>query len=69
LFRCLVAAAGMAAVGFWLRPYPVVAIPATVSTYAGLLWLQREMDPDMLMLIPPPLQRLFEIFQRRHGRS
>ena len=69
LIRCLAAAAGMAVVGFLLRPYPVFAIPATVLTYAGLLWVQGELDPDMLIIVPQPLLNALSIFQRNRARS
>jgi lipopolysaccharide exporter len=54
LGRCLLAAGAMVAVGVLLRAYPLVAIPATVGIYAGLLWIQREIDPDLLMLLRRP---------------
>lgn len=49
--RCLLAAAGMVAVGVPLRAYPLLAIPATVAVYVGLLWIQREIDADLLMIL------------------
>ncbi|MFN7981757.1 MAG: oligosaccharide flippase family protein [Vicinamibacterales bacterium] len=68
--RCsLLSAFGMAAVGFVLRPYPIVAIPATVATYAGLLWVQRELDPDMLILVPEPVLNLLHALQRKTSRT
>ena len=51
LGRCVVAAAGAAAIGVFLEGIPVLAIPATVTVYASLLWVQREIDPNMLMLL------------------
>ncbi len=51
LGRCLLAALGMALVGVALLAYPFVAMPASVVTYAALLWAQREVDPDLLALL------------------
>jgi O-antigen/teichoic acid export membrane protein len=51
LGRCLVAAGGMAAVGFILRGIPVLSIGATVAAYVGLLWVQQEIDPDLLIFL------------------
>lgn len=53
LGRCLTAAVGAAAVGLALHALPVLAIPATVLTYVGLLRAMRELDADLLMLTPP----------------
>lgn len=64
LARCLLAAGGMALVGFWLRDWPIPAIPITVAVYAGLLWLQREMDPDLLLLLPPGVANALGFLQR-----
>jgi O-antigen/teichoic acid export membrane protein len=50
LLRTLTAAAGMGAVGFILRSMAPVAIPATVVSYFGILWLLKELDPGMLAL-------------------
>lgn len=58
LARCLFAAAASAATGWLLRELPFVALPATVVVYLGVLWLQRELDPDLLVLAPPWLARL-----------
>jgi len=55
--RCLVAAAVSAAMGLLLRDLPVVAVPVTVASYLAVLWLQRELDPELLMLAPPWLAR------------
>ena len=68
-FRCLVAAAGTAVVGFSLRGYPLVGIPATIVTYAFFIWIQREMDPEMLVLLPPGLVNAFRSVQRSIARS
>lgn len=51
LGHCLVAACGMSAVGFLLRGMPVVSIAATVTTYLGLLWMQGEVDPDLVIFL------------------
>jgi O-antigen/teichoic acid export membrane protein len=51
LGRCLVAASGMGAVGFLLQAIPVLSIAATVATYLGLLWVQREVDPDLVIFL------------------
>lgn len=69
VFRCVLAASGMAATGFLLRPYPFLAIPATVGVYALLLWFQDELDPDMLILVPPPLLAVLKVFQRKKSRA
>ena len=69
LLRCLTAAAGMAVVGFLLRPYPILAIPATVLTYVGLLWVQDELDPDRLIVVPQPVLTAFSVFQRKSTNS
>ena len=65
LGRCLAAAGGMAIIGLLLRGYPVVAIPLTVITYVALLWLQRELDPDLLTLMPERLAAVVRFVQRR----
>jgi O-antigen/teichoic acid export membrane protein len=67
--RCLIAAFGTAIVGFSLREYPVVGIPASIVAYAFLIWIQREMDPDMLMLLPPGVVKMFRFLQRRSDAS
>lgn len=51
--RCLIAAGVSALVGFLLLSVPGVAVVATTGTYIGMLWLQRELDPELLMLAPP----------------
>lgn len=66
--RCLTAAAGMAAVGFVSRDAPFVAIPAAVATYVAILWMSREMDPDLLMLLPPWISNRLQFLQRIRGR-
>ena len=55
--RCLTAAAAMAATGLLLRDVPILAIPACVVVYVAVLWLAREVDSDLLMLMPPMLSR------------
>lgn len=68
--RCsLLSALGMAAVGFLLRPYPIVAIPLTVAVYSGLLWVQNELDPDMLVLVPQPVLNLVSAFKRTRTQA
>ena len=69
LRRCLIAAACMAAVGTLLHSYPIIAIPATVCTYVTLLWLQDELDPDMLTLVPARVSSFVGALQRRRRRS
>jgi O-antigen/teichoic acid export membrane protein len=48
--RALLAGAAMGIVGFVLRGLPVIAIPATVLAYGGVLWLQGEIDSDLALL-------------------
>jgi O-antigen/teichoic acid export membrane protein len=66
--RCLAAAAGMAVIGLMLRGYPIVAIPITVVVYAALLWVQRELDPELLTLMPEKLAAAFRFVQVRVSR-
>lgn len=65
---CVIAALAMAAVGILLRAYPIIAIPATVCTYVSLLWLQNELDPDMLTLVPERLSGFVTALQRKRTR-
>jgi len=69
LARCILAALVSAAAGWWLRDLPLVALPVTVATYLGTLWLQRELDPDLLMLAPPWLASLLRPMTRRAGEA
>lgn len=62
--RCLTAAAAMAATGLLLRDVPILAIPACVVVYVAVLWLAREVDSDLLMLMPPTLSRRLRWLQR-----
>jgi O-antigen/teichoic acid export membrane protein len=62
--RCLTAAAAMAVVGVLLRDVPVLAMPAAVATYAAVLWLVREVDPELLMLMPPWVSKALRVIQR-----
>ena len=66
--RCLTAAAAMAVVGFVARDVPMVAIPAAVATYVGILWWGREVDPDLLMLLPPWIANRVRFLQRSRVR-
>ena len=43
----------MAVVGLVAMDRPAVAIPAATVTYIAILWLGREIDSDLLMLLPP----------------
>lgn len=63
--RCLVAAAASAGVGFLLLDVPLIALPATTVTYIGALWLQRELDPELLTLAPPWLGRVLQPLTQR----
>jgi hypothetical protein len=47
----LLAGAAMGGAGFLLRGLPALAIPATVLAYGGALWLQGEIDSDLVMLV------------------
>ncbi|HYS11312.1 MAG TPA: oligosaccharide flippase family protein [Myxococcales bacterium] len=49
--RALVAALGMAAVGLALRSLPVLALPLSVATYAGLLWALGGLDREIVDLL------------------
>lgn len=51
--RCFGAAAVAAAAGFLLRGVPIAAIPVTAVIYFAVLWLLDELDPELLMLVPP----------------
>ena len=62
--RCLTAAAAMAVTGLLLRDVPILAIPACVVVYVAVLWLAREVDSDLLMLMPPMLSRRLRWLQR-----
>ena len=62
--RCLIAAAAMAAIGLPLRDIPILAIPACVVVYVAVLWLVREVDSDLLTLMPPTLSRRLRWLQR-----
>lgn len=57
LVRCVVAALASALVAWPLLDLPLLALPATVATYVGVLWWQRELDPDLLALAPPWLDK------------
>jgi hypothetical protein len=50
LRRCLVAGAAMGVVGWLLRPFPYLAIPITVAVYGGVLYVQGEVDDELLSL-------------------
>jgi O-antigen/teichoic acid export membrane protein len=63
--RCALAGALAGAVGLWLRPHPLLAIPATVLAYAGALRVQGELNPELLVLVPPRLLNALP-FLRRH---
>lgn len=63
--RCLVAAGVSALVGFLLLSVPSVSLVATTGTYVGMLWLQRELDPELLMLAPPWLGRVLRPLTQR----
>ncbi len=65
LVRCLVAAAAGAFAGWLLLAWPWLAMPASVATYIAVLWLQREFDPELLLLAPPWLVRLLRPLTRR----
>jgi hypothetical protein len=62
--RCLTAATAMAVVGFVSRGAPIIAIPAAVATYVAILWFGREMDSDLLLLLPPWLSNRVRFLQR-----
>lgn len=63
--RCLVAAVVTGITGLLLRGLPVVAVPATVVVYFTVLWLQDELDPDLLMLAPPWLGNALRALPQR----
>ena len=54
----------MAATGLPLRDVPILAIPACVVVYVAVLWLAREVDSDLLTLMPPTLSRRLRWLQR-----
>jgi hypothetical protein len=66
--RCLIAAAAMAVVGVVSRGAPIIAIPAAVAIYVAILWLGREMDSDLLLLLPPWLSTRVQFLQRSSVR-
>ncbi|NOT25665.1 MAG: hypothetical protein HOP16_06130 [Acidobacteria bacterium] len=63
--RCLTAAVAMAAVGFVAMDQPLVAIPAATTTYVAILWFAREIDADLLMLLPPWLSSRLRLLERQ----
>lgn len=58
LLRCLVAGLAAGSLGWLCRGLPLLALPTTVATYVGTLWLQRELDPELLVLAPPWLVKV-----------
>jgi O-antigen/teichoic acid export membrane protein len=66
--RCLIAAAAMAVVGVVSRGAPIIAIPAAVAIYVAILWLGREIDSDLLLLLPPWLSTRVQFLQRSSVR-
>lgn len=65
LLRCLVAAVAAGGLGWLSRGLPLVALPVTMVTYVGALWLQRELDPELLLLAPPWLVRVLRPLTER----
>jgi len=57
LVRCIVAAMAMGATGLALRSVPLIAVPATVAVYLGVLWKMGETDPDMIELVRSAIGR------------
>jgi O-antigen/teichoic acid export membrane protein len=55
--RALVAALGMAAVGLALKSLPVLALPLSVATYAGLLWALGGLDREIVDLLRSMIAR------------
>jgi O-antigen/teichoic acid export membrane protein len=49
--RALAAAIGMGAVGMALKSLPVLALPLSVATYAGVLWALGGLDREILDLL------------------
>jgi O-antigen/teichoic acid export membrane protein len=66
--RCLLAAAATAAIALVLRSQPILAVPAAVVTYSAILWLQGEIDSDLLTLIPPWMSSGLRSIQRTGAR-
>jgi O-antigen/teichoic acid export membrane protein len=63
--RSVTAAVAMAVVGVVLMDEPALAIPAATATYVAVLWVGREIDSDLLMLLPPWLSSRLQLLERR----
>jgi O-antigen/teichoic acid export membrane protein len=63
--RSVTAAVAMAVVGVVLMDEPGLAIPAATATYVAVLWVGREIDSDLLMLLPPWLSSRLQLLERR----
>jgi len=65
--RAFLGAAAMALAAAPLRTYPLLAMPAGVAVYVGLLWFQREIDHDLLSLSPERIADRLKFLERsRH---
>lgn len=67
--RCVMAAVGAALAGWLLLDIPALALPTTAIVYMAILWLQRELDEELLLLLPPSVGNALRPMLQRGARA